>query len=324
MNYNAAPGDVAAPLMIIPPADLVTSGSGLEVWLALHGQSADWGGCDVYASTKDGAYELYGRHTRNSNYGTILTAMTAASTTVDVEFSNVDTVEILEGSVADEENCLTDIWVNGECMAYTGSTLIGLNQYRLTGLVRGKYGTTAAVHAVGDGFALLDGDLFNIQLTKNLLDKSLYLKFPSFNVFGNNQQQLNDVDYYNHTVRPYDIPNVNGLTASVVTHRHEEQQGYDPDTGDPIIIVTYTWDIVVRWGAPDWGEYNGGRVSYKASTAQTWTYAGVGASEFTIAGIATPGTYDVAVATKDINGNSETEDDSSQVTVTLSVPVTPS
>lgn len=324
VNYNADPDDVRAPLMIIPPADLVTSSSGLELWIALQGKNRDWGGCDVYASTKDGAYEMYGRHNRNSNYGKILTAMTSGSTTVDVEFTNVDTVEILEGSASDAENCLTDIWVNGECMAYTGSTLIGLNQYRLTGLIRGKYGTTAAAHAINDGFAVLDGNLFCVQLTKNLLDKILYLKFPSFNVFGNNYQLLNDMDYYNHRVRTYDIPNVNGLAASVVTHRHEEQQGYDPDTGDPIIVVTYTWDIVVRWGAPDWGEYNGGRVSYKASNAQAWTYAGVGASEFTIAGIATPGTYDVAVATKDINGNSETEDDSSQVTVTLSVPVTPS
>lgn len=324
VNYNADPDDVRAPLMIIPPADLVTSSSGLELWIALQGKNRDWGGCDVYASTKDGAYEMYGRHNRNSNYGKILTAMTSDSTTVDVEFTNVDTVEILEGSASDAENCLTDIWVNGECMAYTGSTLIGLNQYRLTGLIRGKYGTTAAAHAINDGFAVLDGNLFCVQLTKNLLDKILYLKFPSFNVFGNNYQLLNDMDYYNHRVRTYDIPNVDGLAATVVTHRHEEQQGYDPDTGDPIIVVTYTWDIVVRWGAPDWGEYNGGRVSYKASTAQTWTYAGVGASEYTISGIATPGTYNVAVATKDIKGNSETEDDSSQVTVTLSVPVTPS
>lgn len=311
MNYNADPGDIRAPLMIIPPSDLVTSASGLELWIAIQGQSKDWGGCDVNASTKDGAYELYGRHNRSSNYGYITSAMTSSSTTVDVQFTNVDTVEILEGSAADAENCLTDIWVNGECMAYTGSTLIGLNAYRLTGLIRGKYGTAAVSHAVNDGFAVLDGGLFSVQLTKQLMDKTLYLKFPSFNVFGNTNQQLNDVNYYNHHVRLYDIPNVQNVAASVVRHEH---------SGGLLEPSTYTWDIHVTWTAPDWGDYSAGRVSYKRYGAAAWTYAGMGGNEVTINGIDTAGVYVIAVGTKDINGNYETEDDSAQVTVTLSVP----
>ena len=323
VNYNADPDDVRAPLMIIPPADLVTSASGLELWIALQGKTRDWGGCDVYASTKDGAYEMFGRHNRSSNYGKILTAMTASSTTVDVEFSNVDTVEILEGSAADAENCLTDIWVNGECMAYTGSTLIDVNEYRLTGLQRGRYGTQAAAHAVNDGFAMLDGDLFCVQLPKALLGKTLYLKFPSFNTFGNNLQQLNDVDYYNHIVRIYDIPNVVGLSAVSTRYTHTETTGYDPDTGDPITRTWYTWDVTVRWQAPDWPDYGVGRISYRrvvSGTPQAWSYVGQASNELTVRDIDTAGTYTFAVATKDINGNYETEDDSSQVTVTLSEP----
>ena len=311
ISYNADPEDIRAPLMIIPPADLVTSASGLELWIALQGQNADWGGCDVFASTKDGAYELYGRHNRSSNYGYITSAMTSSSTTVDVQFTNVDTVEILEGSATDAENCLTDIWINGECMAYTGSTLIGLNAYRLTGLIRGKYGTAAVSHAINDGFAVLDGGLFSVQLTKQLMDKTLYLKFPSFNVFGNSNQQLNDVEYYNHTVRTYDIPNVQNVAASVVRHEH---------SGGLFESSTYTWDIHVTWTAPDWGDYSAGRVSYKRYGAAAWTYAGMGGNEVAINGIDTAGVYVIAVGTKDINGNYETEDDSAQVTVTLSVP----
>ena len=139
-------------------------------------------------------------------------------------------------------------------------------------------------------------------MTKNLLGKTLYLKFPSFNVFGNNGQELNDMDYYNHTVRTYDIPNVSNLTAS------KSRSGTSPN---------YTWTITVKWKAPDWGDYGGARVCYKLSTASTWTYAGVGDSQLVFTNTVA-GTYDIAVATKDSKGNYETPDDSAQVSITLS------
>ncbi len=304
ISYNADPGNVAPPLMITPPADIVTAASGVELWIGLHGQTAAWGGCNVYASTKDGAYEIYGRFNKNSNFGSTLTAMTAGSTSVDVHFGNVGTVEILEGSADDAANCLTDIWVNGECMAYTGSELIGVNSYRLTGLIRGKYGTRAASHSIGDGFALLDGSLFVVSLTKNLLGKTLYLKFPSANVFGNNLQELDDVDYYSHQVALYDIPNVTSLSAVVIVNE----------------TTPTTWDIALNWRAPDWTDYSSGRVSYKLAGASTWTYFGMATTETTITGIDTPGTYIISVATRDINGNYEAEGDGTQITVTLSEP----
>ena len=298
ISYNAEPGDVETPLMITPPADLVTSASGVELWIGLHGQTAAWGGCNVYASTKDGAYEIYGRFNKSSNFGYTLTAIASYEHTVDVHFSNVGTVEILEGSAADAENCLTDIWINGECMAYTGAELIGSNSYRLTGLIRGKYGTAILSHNIGEGFAMLDGSLFVVSLTKNLLGKMLYFKFTSANVFGNNLQELNDVDYYNHRVHLYDIPNVTNLTAVVTRNAG-------------------TWDIALRWTAPDWTDYSSGRVSYKLSGTSQWTYFGMATTETTITGIDTAGTYNISVATRDINGNYETEDDGTKITVTL-------
>lgn len=315
ISYNEDPGDVAVPLMITPPAEIVTSASGVELWIGLHGQTEAWGGCDVYASTKDGAYGFYGRFNRTSHFGSTLTAMTAADTSVDVHFSNVGTVEILEGSADDAENGLTDIWINGECLAYSGSTLIGANSYRLTGLIRGKYGTAKAAHAIGEGFALLDGSLFVVSLTKNLVGKTLYLKFPSANIFGNNLQTLNDVDYYNHRVHLYDIPNVTNLTATVTRNEHTET---DPGSSNP--VTTYTWDIAIRWTAPDWNDYSSGRVSYKPSGASTWTYFGMATTETTITGMDTAGTYIISVATRDVNGNYEAEDDGTQITVTLSNP----
>ena len=46
VSYNASPGSIAAPLIFAPANDLVTSASGLEIWIAIQGQIESWGGCD--------------------------------------------------------------------------------------------------------------------------------------------------------------------------------------------------------------------------------------------------------------------------------------
>lgn len=315
-NYNQVdfasdPGDVRTPLLITPPSELTIAASGLEVWLAIQGQNEDWGGASVYVSTKDGAYSLYGVHNNNSNYGIILTDMTADSTTVDLQFSNYGTVDLLEGSTEDAENGLTDVWINGEVMAYAHSELIGVNSYRLTGLVRGKYNTPAKQHVAGDAFARLDGALYRIQLTKNYLGKTMYCKLPSFNTLKKSPQALNDVEYFTHIIGLYDIPNVSKLAASANKIEHTES---DSDG----VTTTYTWDIVVTWTAPDWPDYNSGRVCYKKKGTSAWIYAGIATNVLSIRGIATSGDYIVSVATRDNNGNFETPDASAQVEINLS------
>ena len=232
--------------------------------------------------------------------------MSATSDSVDVCFTNLRAVEIFEGSAEDAENCLCDVWVNGECMAYTGSELIGYNTYRLTGLLRGRYGTRKAAHGENSAFAVLDDAIFYMSLPKTLKDKTVYLKFLSFNTFGNEQQQLDDVPYYSHLARMDDMPNVSGLQADVTRKATQ-------DAGETV----YSWDVAVSWVAPDWGDYSGGRVSYRLSDAQAWTYAGVGGNSLTIRDIKTEGEYVIAVATKDLKGNYETPDASTQVTITL-------
>ena len=197
IDNNGDPGDVLAPIIFTPPPQLATSAN-IEVWVAVQGQTESWGGCQIYASTKDGDYELIGIHNKNSNYGKLLTAISASDTTVEVEFYNWWPVEIPEGSAQDAANGVTDIWIDGECCAYTASTLIGANQYRLT-LLRGKYGSTAAAHAIDDEFALMDGNLFSMVLPSGYANKTLYAKFPSFNTIGSKTQDLADIGYYTFT-----------------------------------------------------------------------------------------------------------------------------
>lgn len=301
VNFAAAPGDVRAPLFISPPSELTLASSGLEVWLAVQGQNEHWGGAAVYVSTKDGAYSMHGMHSNNSNYGKILTGMEADSTTVDVQFSNYGTVDLLEGSAEDAESSLTDIWLNGEVMAYTHSELIGINRYRLSGLVRAKYGTAAKRHMVGDAFACLDNELYRIQLTSSYLDQTMYCKLPSFNTLKKSPQALNDVDYYTHIISLYDMPNVSNLAATATSRN--------------ILFVT-VFDVAVTWTAPDWADYNSGRVCYKKQGDKDWTYAGVAVNALEIKGLKA-GTYIISVATRDNNSHYETPDASMQVEIEL-------
>ena len=229
IDNNLAPGDVNTPVMFIPPEQLSNSPN-LELWIALQGLSPAWGGCYVYSSTVEGSYQLSGIHNVSSHYGKLITSMTSADTTVDIEFSNVDTVEMLVGSAADAAAGLTDIYIDGEYCDYETATLIGSNQYRLTGMTRGKYGSTAASHSINNDFVLLDGNLFSLQMPVSVSGNDLYLKFASFNTIGSRLQDINDIGYYTF--------NLSGVQGYVQEYVGSAVAGYLPLSGG-----TMTGDI---------------------------------------------------------------------------------
>lgn len=215
IDNNNEPGDTKAPVFFEPPADLATS-SYFELWIALQGQTADWGGCSIYASSQDSGYELSGTHNRHSNYGKLLTALTANGTSVDIEFSNIYPVQLPAGSAQDAADGLCNIYIDGEFCAYTNAELIGANQYRLT-LLRGRYGSTAASHAINANFAMMDESLYCLILPASAAGKTIYMKFPAFNVLGKKSQDLADVNYYTYTFgsKTYEQSNVEEALEAV-------------------------------------------------------------------------------------------------------------
>src|SRR5580700_6331530 len=56
-NWNSPPGDVNPPIILEPPAALLTGG--LEIWVALSG-GANWGGAQVWISSDGNSYALAG------------------------------------------------------------------------------------------------------------------------------------------------------------------------------------------------------------------------------------------------------------------------
>lgn len=313
-DFNVNPGDTATPLFIIPPSDLVASSSGCELWIALHGNSEDWGGCDVYVSTKDGDYSYNGTHGVSSVYGCLVSDLFYDGDIVDIELDNPRAVELLTGSAQDAKDGNTLIWINGECMSYSLATLQGSNIYTLSGLVRAQCGTKQGEHYYDDNVAILDGNIYAVSLPKSYIGKTLYFKFPAFNAFKANGQDLADVDCYTCVVGVGDLPNCTNIMAY---NKYRDVDG----------VIVYH-DIIVEWQPPAGLEnYQQAQVWYKASTESKWQYGGQGYNKATLPQVDIGVTYDIAVCTQDVFGNVETPDSSAQTSILVAlsteIPNTP-
>lgn len=303
-DFNVEPGNTARPLFIIPPSDLVTSASGCELWIALQGAAKTWGGCNVFASTKDGDYSHIGTQGVNSIYGTTAGTMTADATSAYIRLNNQRPVELLTGSAQDAANGNTLIWINGECMSYTRATLLNSNLYQLTGLIRGQYGTTAKAHSYGEDLAVLDGSIYVVPLTKQYIGRTLYFKFPAFNEFKANGQNLADIDCYSCVAAVSDLPNCTDVTA------YNKYR----DVGGKIVYH----DIIVEWSPADFDNYQQAQVWYR-QYGEAWRYGGSGYKSATLPQVDIGKRYQIAVCTQDIFGNVETPDASAQTNILVAI-----
>jgi hypothetical protein len=205
-DYNVKPGSVEDPVFFEAPVDRTTTG--LEVWIAATGKNPNWGGANVWVSV-DGSgtnYKIVGTIDRNARYGTLRSAVTPGSTTIQVEL-NTD-AELLSGGALDSETLQTLIYMGGatpEYAAYEVATLVGADQYDLSGvLTRGAYSTGAVNHALGDPFVRVDdGIVTSGPLDLSFIGKEIWVKFTSFNVFRGAEESLADVAEYRYLVTGY-------------------------------------------------------------------------------------------------------------------------
>lgn len=303
-DFNVEPGNTAKPLFIVPPSDLITSASGCELWIALQGAAKTWGGCNVFVSDKDGDYSNIGTQGINSIYGTTAGTMTADATSAYIRLNNQRPVELLTGSAQDAANGNTLIWINGECMSYTRATLLNSNLYQLTGLIRGQYGTTAKAHNYGEDAAILDGGIYVVPLTKQHIGRTLYFKFPAFNEFRANGQNLADIDCYSCTVATADLPN---CTDVVAYNKYRDVGG----------TVVYH-DIIVEWSPADFENYQQAQVWYR-QYGEAWRYGGSGYKSATLPQVDIGKRYQIAVCTQDVFGNVEAPDASAQTNILVAI-----
>jgi hypothetical protein len=225
-DYNVSPGSVSAPVMFEPPIEKTRTG--LEVWAAVSAVSPVWGGCDVWVSLDNATYKYVGTVKGGSRYGTLKAGMAqGALATASVALDGAGG-QLLPATLAEAESLMTLCWVGdvagGEFFAYQGAALVAADEYDLTGLVRGAYGTTDTSHLAGLKFVRVDDRLAKSEpLDMSMIGKTVYFKFASFNIWGTGKEDLADVVAYPYTITgamaklpPSDVA---GFTATTTPDR---------------------------------------------------------------------------------------------------------
>ena len=210
-NWSSSPGDVNPPIIFEPPAALLTGA--LEIWVAVSG-SPGWGGAQVWISTDGDSYALMGTVNSPAAQGVLTADLPPHSSPDTTNTLSVDLTEsqgqLVSVSAADAANLVTLCYVDGELLAYQTATLTAANQYSLTTLYRGAYGTAIADHPAGTRFARLDGSVGRFAYPSSLIGQTIYLKFASMNIVGGGLQSLASLPAYTYVVKG------TGQTSSII------------------------------------------------------------------------------------------------------------
>ena len=257
---------------------------GNQVFIGVNAPSG-WGGCSVWLSDNGENYSRIGSITQQARMGRVKYGFNQTGNLCNITL-NQGTLK--GGTHIDAERANTLCWVNGEAFSYEGAEMHQDNWYTLSGLVRGQYGTNAISHSAGERFVRVDEALFRYPYRKEDIGKTIHLKFTSMNLFGSNEQELDEVQAYQYTLTPYFIPEVTGLT--LYTKYYE------------ITNRVKSFDVVAEFNVPHINSLDTVEIWYREPSGQ-WKYGGAGEGQVIISGCELGHTYEVKAVVKDTHGN---------------------
>lgn len=257
---------------------------GNQVFIGVNAPSG-WGGCSVWLSDNDENYARVGSITQQARMGRTLTALSNTGDSVSVKLNQGS---MKGGTHIDAERANTLSWIDGEALSYEGAQLQTDGSYKLTGLVRGQYATIPTDHASGARFIRIDEALYRHSYRKEDIGKTVYLKFTSMNLFGTNEQGLDEVQAYPYKIVPYYIPEVSNL--ALYTKYYEIGNG------------VLSFDVVAQFDVPRINSLDTVELWYREQGG-TWKYGGAGEGLITVSGCELGHTYDVKLQVKDTHGN---------------------
>ena len=257
---------------------------GNQVFIGVNAPSG-WGGCSVWLSDNGENYSRIGSITQQARMGRVKYGFNQTGNLCNITL-NQGTLK--GGTHIDAERANTLCWVNGEAFSYEGAEMHQDNWYTLSGLVRGQYGTNAISHSAGERFVRVDEALFRYPYRKEDIGKTIHLKFTSMNLFGSNEQELDEVQAYQYTLTPYFIPEVTGLT--LYTKYYE------------ITNRVKSFDVVAEFNVPHINSLDTVEIWYREPSGQ-WKYGGAGGGQVIISGCELGHTYEVKAVVKDTHGN---------------------
>lgn len=257
---------------------------GNQIFVGVNAPSG-WGGCSVWVSDNDQTYQRIGNISQQARMG-----RTKYGFAQNGNFCNVVINQgvLKSGTHIDAERGNTLCWVNGEALSYENVEVHPNNWYTLQGLVRGQYGTNAINHNADERFVRVDEALFRYPYRKEDIGKTIYLKFTSMNLFGSNEQGLDEVQSYQYTIMPYYIPEVSNLT--LFTKYYEIGNG------------VLSFDVVAQFDVPPINSLDTVELWYREPNG-TWKYGGSGNGQITVSGCELGHTYEVKLKVKDSHGN---------------------
>lgn len=203
---NEEPGNVNAPAIFEPPLEL-TDGEN-QIWVAASG-GINWGGCNVWASIDNTTYEMIGTIYGSARYGTLVSAIDADDTSMQVQLNTSS--QIFGGTLEDAEVDATLCKIGDEYINYIDATLDGSGRYTLSGTLRGRF-DDASSHNSGESFVRIDRAIFEYDFNSNMVGKQIYLKFTSFNGLEQKEETLDEVTAYSYTVNGGRPAGVKGLS----------------------------------------------------------------------------------------------------------------
>ena len=257
---------------------------GNQVFIGVNAPSG-WGGCSVWLSDNGENYSRIGSITQQARMGRVKYGFNQTGNLCNITLNQ----GMLKGGThIDAERANTLCWVNGEAFSYEGAEMHQDNWYTLSGLVRGQYGTNAISHSAGERFVRVDEALFRYPYRKEDIGKTIHLKFTSMNLFGSNEQELDEVQAYQYTLTPYFIPEVTGLT--LYTKYYE------------ITNRVKSFDVVAVFNVPHINSLDTVEIWYREPSG-TWKYGGAGEGQVIISGCELGHTYEVKAIVKDTHGN---------------------
>ena len=257
---------------------------GNQIFVGVNAPSG-WGGCSVWVSDNDQTYQRIGNISQQARMG-----RTKYGFAQNGNFCNVVINQgvLKSGTHIDAERGNTLCWVNGEALSYENVEVHPNNWYTLQGLVRGQYGTNAINHNADERFVRVDEALFRYPYRKEDIGKTIYLKFTSMNLFGSNEQGLDEVQSYQYTIVPYYIPEVSNVT--LFTKYYEIGNG------------VLSFDVVAQFDVPPINSLDTVELWYREPSG-TWKYGGSGNGQITVSGCELGHTYEVKLKVKDSHGN---------------------
>jgi hypothetical protein len=208
-NYGAIPSAVNPPVFVEPTAQLLAAQGQTSPYLIIGlsggsggAHSSIWGGANIYASLDGSTFSELGSVNGVSTMGVVTADCPSTGGLLAVSLTESDgaLTSVSAANAAAATTLCGVVTPSGllEFLSFTTATLTAPNQYTLSGLHRGLYGTSAIELPSGSQFLYLAGPIFTAVLPSQYVGHAVYFEFQSISITGA-VEPLGSVAVYQYT-----------------------------------------------------------------------------------------------------------------------------